>query len=276
MYERDSIWSISDIIDKINNDVRIINHVGHCSLEYMMKIDIDNISLFTNIEPFFIYSQGCFAGGFSYNDCIAEYLTVKTNNAAFAAIMNAEEGWAEWGGTNGPSQYFHRQLWDALYGENITVISKANQDSKEDNLNKINNPYIRWCYYELNLFGDPVLAFYNVENNPPNKPLRPSGIFIGRTDKEYNLKTSSTDIDGDAIYYRWDFGDGTYSDWVGPYNSQEEIIISHAWSRIGKYSIKVKARDEHREESEWSFKSTVRIPFKSINPFNKLLDLLFP
>jgi len=275
LYDRNSIWSISDIISEINNGVRIINHVGHCSFEYMMKIDIYNISLLTNEEPFFIYSQGCFAGDFNFEDCIAEHITVKTNNGAFAGIMNAKEGWAEWGGTNGPSQRFQRQFWDAVFGENITNIAKANQDSKEDNLHLINSPYIRWCYYQLNLFGDPLLMLYNIENNPPNKPSRPSGLLLGRTDKEYNLTTNSTDIDEDLIYYRWDFGDGTFSDWIGPYDQNDNIIISHTWSRVGKYSVKVKARDEHMEESDWSYKLIVRIPFKSINPFyDKIFNIL--
>ncbi len=275
MYDRDTIWTKSDLVDKINKDVRIINHVGHCSLEYMMKIDINSISLFTNEEPFFIYSQGCFAGGFDYDDCIGEYFTIKTSNAAFAAVMNAEEGWAEWGGTNGPSQYYHRQFWDAVYGENITVISKANQDSKEDNINHINSPYMRWCYYELNLLGDPVIKFYDIDNNPPDKPSRPSGLLFGRTDKEYNLTTNSIDIDGDALYYRWDFGDGTFSDWIGPYKSGEEIKTSHTWLKIGRYPVKVKTRDQHMEESEWSYRLNLRIIFKTFNPFfDKIINLL--
>ena len=45
-----------------------------------------------NDEYFFVYSQGCMAGGFhdplGY-DCIAEYLTVKSKNGAFACVMNA-------------------------------------------------------------------------------------------------------------------------------------------------------------------------------------------
>ena len=280
LYDRNGTWSTSEIIDRINSGVRIINHMGHSSLEFVMKLDKSDVSSLTNGEPCFIYSQGCFAGGFDYSDCIAEHLTVKTNNAAFAVIMNAREGWAEWGGTNGPSQRFHRQFWDAIFGENITEISKANQDSKEDNLYLIDHSYIRWCYYQLNLLGDPTLTFYNIENNPPTKPARPSGVKIGRAGKEYDLKTTSTDKDGDVIYYRWDFGDGTASDWIGPFDSGEEASISHTWSKRGKYYVKVKARDEHRTESEWSYRLVVRMPFYnnilSLNSFLEVFEKYFP
>ena len=34
-------------------------------------------------------------------------------------------------------------------------LGGANQDSKEDNIHLINDSCMRWCYYELNLFGDP-------------------------------------------------------------------------------------------------------------------------
>jgi len=264
LYDRDwpnHNWATSDIIDRINSGVNIINHMGHCSYWGAMKMDINDISSLVNNESFFIYSQGCDAGGFDYDDCIAEYFSVKTEYGAFAGIWNARYGWASMGNTNGPSQKFQREFWDAVFGENITEIGKANQDSKEDILYQINYPYIRWCYYQLNLFGDPTIAFYSNGNNHPTKPAKPSGLKIGRTGEEYNLKTTSTDEDEDLIYYRWDFGDGTFSEWLGPYVSEEEASVTHSWSKIGKYEIRVKARDEHRLESEWSQQLVVRMPF---------------
>jgi len=48
--------------------------------------------------------------------------------------MNARYGWFWAYSTDGDSQRFSREFWDAVFGENIPIISKANQDSKEDNL----------------------------------------------------------------------------------------------------------------------------------------------
>jgi len=76
--------------------------------------------------------------------------------------------------------------------------------------------------------------------------------------------------------YKWDFGDGTFSDWIGPYNSNEEVFLINNWSKFGIYSIRVKARDEHREESDWSEKLNVLIPtnYEKIRLFNIILYFL--
>lgn len=283
LYDRDWVgndWPKSQIISKINNGALIINHLGHSSYGYNMKMVNDDIPLLTNNDLCFVYSQGCMAGGFDNGDCIAEYFTVKTYSAAFAVIMNARYGWGVKGSTDGPSQHFHRQFWDAVFGENIPEIGKANQDSKEDLLSYLHSSCIRWCYYQLNLFGDPTLTFYNSENNPPNIPVRPFGENKGTIGEEYTFSTSTTDQDGDYLYYKWDFGDGTFSEWIGPFNSGDEIFVNKQWSRWGFYNVKVKARDEHRAESDWSDPLPVSMPafhnFPLIKLIFEFLETYFP
>lgn len=286
LYDRDwpgNNWPKSEIKNKINQGALIINHLGHSSYGYNMKMVNDDILTLDNDDPCFVYSQGCMAGGFDNPndyDCIAEYFTVKTPKAAFAAIMNARYGWGTKGSTNGPSQRFHRQFWDAIFGEGICEIGKANQDSKEDILPYLNYACMRWCYYQLNLFGDPSLVFYSNENIKPNKPDKPIGSKNGEVDIEYDFTTSTTDLDGDKLYYKWSWGDGTFSDWLGPYVSGEEISASHQWSKKGFYNVKVKARDEHRAESEWSDPLPISMPasnyFQLVNLFFNILERYFP
>jgi len=50
----------------------------------------------------------------------------------------------------------------------------------------------------------------------------------------------------------FDWGDGTNSRWLGPYNSDETVQASHKWIGLGSYNIKVKAKDIHQIQSEWS------------------------
>jgi hypothetical protein len=254
-------WSTSDIINRINNGVYFINHLGHSSTNYNMRMVSDDVQGLTNTVLPFIYSQGCYAGAFDDGDCIAEYFTVKTTHAAFAVIMCARYGWGSPGSTNGPSQRFHRYFWDAVYGENITMIGKANQDSKEENLKKINGQCMRWCYYEMNLFGDPTLTFLTPNNVAPEKPSKPSGIASGHIGLSYNYTAYTTDSDNDTLYYKWSFGDGTFSTWLGPFSSGEQVITIHNWTKWGNYEVKVKARDEHRSESDWSDPLPVKMPF---------------
>ena len=144
--------------------------------------------------------------------------------------------------------------------EEITEIGKANQDSKEDNLYRVHKACMRWCYYQLNLFGDPTLSFYNAVNSPPNKPDRASGLSSGRPGVEYEYTTRTTDVDGDKVYYKWSWGDGTFSEWLGPFNSGEIVSAIHSWPETGRYKIKVKARDVYRDESDWSDPFIVTMP----------------
>ncbi len=155
LYEKEYYWPKSDLIDLMNSGVHVFNHLGHANYTYDMKLSTSDLSLLTNSDYFFAYSQGCDPGGFDVYNCFAEVITTM-EHGAFAVIMNARSGWGRYNSTDGPSQRFDREFWDAVLGEGMLEVGRANQDSKEDNLWDINGGYIRWCYYELNLFGDPA------------------------------------------------------------------------------------------------------------------------
>lgn len=100
-------------------------------------------------------------------------------------------------------------------------------------------------------------------NSPPDKPSRPSGPTAGEVGVTYTYSSSTEDVDGDEVHYLFDWGDGTNSGWLGPYNSGEIAEAPHKWSVEGNYSIKVKAKDIYGAESEWSDPLVVSMP-KSI------------
>jgi hypothetical protein len=83
------------------------------------------------------------------------------------------------------------------------------------------------------------------ENNPPNTPNKPSGPITGYTNTSYGYSTKTADPDNDQVYYLFDWGDGTSSGWVGPYNSGATVSASHSWDKPGTYEIKVKAKEHH-------------------------------
>jgi len=254
LYDRDwqdNNWPKSEIMNRINSGVHIINHLGHSNYEYNLKMHYEDLYDFTNTDLCFVYSQGCMSGGFDniYYDSIAEHFTVKIDSGAFAGIWNARYGWFWSNSTDGDSQRFHRQFWDAVFGENTPVIGKANQDSKEDNLFIITRSCIRWCYYELNLFGDPSLSFFEPDSNaPPEIPRKPSE----KPGEQFTYTTNTTDLDNDMISYRWRWGDGTYSEWIGPYESGDTCEASHTWTEPGNYEITVQASDSNGGISNWS------------------------
>jgi hypothetical protein len=89
-------------------------------------------------------------------------------------------------------------------------------------------------------------------NLSPNKPSAPAGPTMGTLETPYTYTTSTTDPDGDQVYYMWDWGDGTFSDWLGPYDSGEEASAEHSWDYSDNFQIRAKAKDGDNAESEWS------------------------
>jgi len=166
LYDRDvsGEWSTSDLYAILNsNSFTVLNHLGHSDVPYCMRLynsDVD--SNLTNTVPWLGYSQGCYDGSFddrgtygtTTDDCICEHFTTQSFGP-FAFIGNSRYGWGEHASTNGSSQYYDRQFFDAIFAEEITEIGAANQDSKEDNIGFLDYGANRWVGYELNLFGCP-------------------------------------------------------------------------------------------------------------------------
>ena len=97
-------------------------------------------------------------------------------------------------------------------------------------------------------------------NQRPSKPVAPIGPSSGKIKSDYFYSSYSIDKDHDSLYFLFDWGDGSNSGWLGPFDSGEECHASHSWERIDEYNIRVKARDIHGGESEWSDPLTISIP----------------
>jgi len=100
-------------------------------------------------------------------------------------------------------------------------------------------------------------------NSPPNIPDRPSGEIIVLPGVEHTYTTSTIDPDSDSIWFKWDWGDGTYTDWLGPYDSGEEASATASWSQ-GTYEIRVKTRDSRNPETNWSEPLTVNVIYPNL------------
>jgi len=87
------------------------------------------------------------------------------------------------------------------------------------------------------------------DNHRPDKPDKPSGPAKGKPDTEYIFTAIASDSDGDSLSYMWDWGDETYSEWIGPYSSGETIEARHTWTSEANFEIRVMTMDEHGGES---------------------------
>ena len=77
---------------------------------------------------------------------------------------------------------------------------------------------------------------------------------------KYTYSTSTSDPDGDQVYYWFDWGDDTNSGWIGPYDSGTLCESSHIWRSTGSYEIRVKAKDDKGAQSEWSDFLAISMP----------------
>lgn len=118
-----------------------------------------------------------------------------------------------------------------------------------------------WCIrnyreFTASLFIDDF--WITIFNFPPDTPEKPSGRTEGIRGEELTYTTYTYDPDDNQVLYKWDWGDGTYSNWLGPHDSGDLTSAFHSWE-VGSYNIRVKAKDIHEYESEWSDSLTVTI-----------------
>ncbi len=124
--------------------------------------------------------------------------------------------------------------------------------------NGINTATVTAFEYEENNFELTDTAKITSSNN--NRPCPPYiyGDETGRVDEVLTFYIKALDYDGDDVSYFIDWGDeyddeeSSYQDWIGPFESGEEIQVTHSWYYEGTYKVKVKAKDTHNAESIWS------------------------
>jgi len=90
------------------------------------------------------------------------------------------------------------------------------------------------------------------QSNPPETPVKPSGPIFIELGVEYFYSISTFDVDGDKIRYRFDWGDGNYSNWSDFMFSNTSVSMSYFWSAVSNYSVRVIAQDENSMNSSWS------------------------
>jgi len=136
-----------------------------------------------------------------------------------------------------------------------------------------NASHMEWPLYQ---YDQHHTGFYT-RNIGPNRPPKVPTITGPENAKikvavTYNFTT--TDPNGNKVYYYIDWGDESNSGWVGPYPSGDVITQSHTWTKKGIYTIKAKAKDIHGNESDWGTEE-ITMPFSYVIPFQPFLQRLF-
>jgi hypothetical protein len=165
---------------------------------------------------------------------------------AFNQVLSipAGDSWTDTTTWDGSSHGF-----SSITEDNIMVIAAVFNDEPHTAYSypPSSNPFT--AYYV-----DETAAATPIQNQPPNNPTI-TGPTSGSAGTAYTYTFVTTDPEGDNVYYYVDWGDGTYSGWLGPSASGEEITQSHTWSEEGTYTIRCKAKDINGAESDWGILS---------------------
>jgi len=204
-----------------------------------------------------------------------DLLTHPSFGAGVAVVASARSpyGSSDWPHTPGGSDQiiyeFNKNLitqeetvGEALYHSKYFCNSEYGWDNYAENIDM----------FTFNLFGDPTLKLKRiVGNQPPSKPII-TGPSSGKIRTEYTFQVTSTDPEGDQIRYLFDWGE-ELSSWTEPFASGKTINSSYTWSKKGDYEVRVKAKDSHNKESEWSDPFPVSMPkTKFIVSFSNLAN----
>jgi len=120
--------------------------------------------------------------------------------------------------------------------------------------------YLAVTAYDVNgnesNYSEELSHTVGVLNTIPSTPAAPNSPSSGYVDTNYTFNTSASDPDGDAIEYRFDWGDGVISNWGA--SSQ-----SHVWSSPSTYCIRAQVKDIHGAMSDWSGCHNITITLKT-------------
>ncbi len=139
----------------------------------------------------------------------------------------------------------------------------------EDNSGRSeNHPYIGapWAH--------SFMAY--IDNEPPDVPGI-DGPTSGTPETEYKFNFTVIDPDDDDVYLYVDWDDGDIEEWIGLYNSGEEITLNHTFQSEGDYTIKAKAKDVYDAEgSEGTLEINIPGPkvYSSIKMLKRIIERL--
>jgi hypothetical protein len=164
--------------------------------------------------------------------------------------------------------YFWMEGYDAIYYEEYHFNPNWHYDS--DVIKNINATYaVKNIRLMVATFAELLECF----RDPPATPVL-TGASSGVINQAYNLSVVTTEPNGQNVYYFINWGDGQVDEWVGPFNSEAIVGITHQWTEKGYYTIKAKAKNIYNVESDWAT-LTVTMPYSHDNSILQFLESLF-
>ena len=165
LFEEDDNVSKTDWINAWDGKPLMFQHVGHGNTSvYAINYEVGgevawynaDVPSLVNTDFWPIHmSVACITGEFEENDCLAEEY-VKDDAGAIAAMMNDNYGWFSSSDASKYSGDFLETMFRALFSDGKQRIGELLNQAKSYWISAAESDgTYRWCYYEINLMGDP-------------------------------------------------------------------------------------------------------------------------
>ncbi|MCX7784878.1 MAG: C25 family cysteine peptidase, partial [candidate division WOR-3 bacterium] len=233
-------WAVRD---SLNTGFGFLHMVGHGN-DYGVYISgpmyyYSDPATQTNYDKLTIANSiACYPGNFETNDCLAEMM-VLARGSAIATIMNSRYGW---GYTNqiGPSELLDVRFYNYFFSYDSIRIANCHQSSKEFYRNTAMSQQVwRWCYYELNLFGEPQMMMW--KDNPQTMSASfANPIYTGPQSFTVTVTSGGSPV-ASAIVALWK---GTEVFTKGTTNASGQVTLSINPSSTGYMYITVTAKNK--------------------------------
>jgi rhodanese-related sulfurtransferase len=235
-----------------------------------------------NNEPATLTNNTIFANIFDdYTNLTAEeawnLLNSTSNGIQIPIDVRTNQEWINWHiDTPYPEHPRHHILTDLedpvklqefmeLYdGKEIIIYCHSGVRSYTATNILITNNFTGKIYHiPVGITGWSAAGYPTVGNRNPNTPTI-TGPPSGKPGTKYTFTIMANDPDYDIIYLCVNWSDESGEVCVGPYESGEEVTLSHTWTEKGTFMIKSKASDRYGNESE-EVTFDISIPRDKIN-----------
>jgi len=246
LYQKNGEISVTDWINCFNKPNKLlILHVGNGFTDYLHGAGNSWYELYNSPRGAVYFETGdiykirntfypihisisCCSGDFTASDCIAEELLLWSYGGPSACFFNSEVGCVNNTDASKYSAEFIEKIFYEMFENNTKELGKINYFSKYHfiNISEL-DPTYRWCYYEINLLGDPETPVTGIRDRLP--------LFTVFVDDDFNEYTPDWNITcfskiQDAINMIPDHGIINVN--AGIYN--ETIVINNTIQLIGE------------------------------------------
>jgi len=246
-----SVWSAGSYA--------FVNWAGHgsptsCHVMYSKGsafVDTDTCNYLNDDYPSIVFADAC-SNSDTDDDNIGQMM-LKQGAVGFLGATKVAYGMPAWNNPYSGSSQSMDYFFTIGCTEGILTMGESHQLALQEMYENNLWYYQKYEHFQWGaLWGNPDITMGPVTTSaPPTKPIL-DGPDEGVYNQELTFTAVTTEPDGEQVFYLFDWGDGNYSDWLGPYDSSVTIEATHSWPGMGSYLVKVKAKDINSANSEWS------------------------